>query len=424
MGVMRELMLQDAWDALGGAPGATAALEVRSAGPVLAGPLHVEELLVAAAGCALLAAAELVEVRSGRRPEVAIDTDRLAVAAGSERWVLRDGKTVGAAFDPLSAFMPAADGWVRLHGNYAWHRDALRRALGDGIPEAVRRLPALEVERSVVAAGGCAAAVRSASPLPAQPLVRWSAGPAAETPPAAVPRIVDFTRVIAGPVGTRMLAALGCEVIRIDDPRRPELPVLEIDGMLGKRRLALDLREAAARAEVERLLAGADAAVLGHRPGALDAFGLHPDALAERHPQLVVVTLSAWGETGPWATRRGFDSLVQAATGIAEAVRPATPQDAPGALPVQALDHGTGYLIAAAVLRALAVRAREGRSPRARLALAATADALLQQGRREPPEDRDVDPEPHLVTLGRVRVARPPGILDGTGLRWPRTPVD
>jgi crotonobetainyl-CoA:carnitine CoA-transferase CaiB-like acyl-CoA transferase len=280
-----------------------------------------------------------------------------------------------------------------------------------------------------VEAGGCAAAVRDAADWRASPpgravgeLVEWSPGPegvralgpAGELPASGV-RVVDLTRVIAGPVGTRMLAALGAQVTRIADPRRPELPLLALDGGVGKTWLELDLREAAGRSALEDLLAGADVVVSGHRPGALAAFGLDPDALAARHPHLVCVTLAAWGTRGPWGTRRGFDSLVQAATGIALAVR----EDPPGALPVQALDHATGYLLAAAALRGLAERHVLGRAPRAALALAATARALLGAGSREPAPDRRPDPGPHLVVRGRLRVAAPPGSLDGRPLAWP-----
>ena len=427
-------MLASTWAALGGDPAAPAALELRRAGPVLASPLAVEELLTAAAGSALLAAAELAERRTGRRPAVALDVDGLAVAAASERHLRLNGQVPGEAFAPLSAFLAAADGWIRTHANYPWHHAALLRALGTpddaaAVRAAVRERPAVAVERAVAEAGGAAAAVRAPGAwTTAAPLVAVEDGPATDrrlperTPgdlPAAGARVLDLTRVIAGPVGTRMLAALGAAVTRVDDPRRPELPLVDHDGGVGKRRLALDLRTPAGRDGLERELATADAVVLGARPGALDRHGLAPDALAARHPHAVVVTLTAWGGPGPSGALRGFDSLVQAATGIAEAVRPATPDAPPGALPVQALDHATGYLVAAATLRALAVRERTGRAGRAQLALAATAAHLLAAGRREPEPACEPDPAPHLVRLGDLVVAAPPGSVDGQQLRWP-----
>lgn len=441
-------LLADAWAALGGAPGDVAALELERHGPVLAAPLAVEELLVAAVGTTLLAAAELAEVRTGRRPAVALDVDAIAVAAASERHLRLDGERVGQLFDPVSAFWPARDGWVRLHGNYPWHRRAVLAALGVDTPDAIRSAVAArtagEVEDAVVAAGGCAAAVRTPEAWATHPagvaardhgLVARDPGPA--TPvrprsraadarlPAAGLRVLDLTRVIAGPVGTRMLAALGADVTRVGDPARPELDLLALEGGLGKRWLELELRTAAGAARLEDELVLADVVVAGHRPGALDRFGLSAAALAERHPQLVVISLSAWGTAGPWGGRRGFDSLVQAASGIAAAVADGPPERTrpPGALPVQALDHATGYLVAAAALRALTDRGRTGRAGRASLALAATAHTLLNAGWRPAAEAREPDPAPHLVELahprGRLRVVRPPGSLDGRRLAWP-----
>lgn len=436
-------LTEEVWRALGGAPEALGRVTPIGARDALPSPLAVEELLEASAGAALAAAAELAVARGLPAPHATLDRAHLAVAAASERHVRLDGAEVGVAFDPLSAFFPAADGWVRTHGNYPWHRAALLRAVGastpEDVPAAIAAMDALAVEEAVVAAGGCAVAVRSAAAWTATPqgaatpLVRTEDGPAtdaplAPAPPGALPaaglRVVDLTRVIAGPVGTRMLAALGADVTRVDDPARPELPLLVLDGGLGKSRVALDLAAADGRAALEALLADADAVVLGHRPGALDRFGLHPDALAGRHPQAVVVSLSAWGTDGPWGGRRGFDSLVQAASGIADALR--TPDGRPGALPVQALDHATGYLVAAATLRALTRRARDGVAPRARLALAATAHALLAAGPRAAPTTDAAPPDarPYLVTLdradGALTVVAPPGALDGVPLHWPR----
>ena len=398
---------------------ARAAVDVRGAPGALPGPLAAETLLISCAGAALAAAAGFEEVRTGRRPSVALERDRLAVAAASERHVRLDGRVPGITFHPLSAFFAGADGWIRTHANYPWHHDALLRAVGvaDGgsVAAAIAERPVLEVEEAVVAAGGCAAAARTAAPWEPLPLVARRPGPVTSPRPADPPRVIDLTRVIAGPVGTRYLAALGADVVRIDDPARPELPISALDGGLGKRTLAVDLRTD----DLDALLAAADVIVDGHRPGALDRFGLGPDALAERHPQLVHVSLSAWGERGPWGTRRGFDSLVQAASGIAEAITPSTPDRPPGALPVQALDHATGYLIAAAALDGLTERARTGEAPRFELALAATADALLALPRTDAP-GRPVDPAPHLVDLGRLRVALPPGEIDGVPLAWPQ----
>jgi crotonobetainyl-CoA:carnitine CoA-transferase CaiB-like acyl-CoA transferase len=180
--------------------------------------------------------------------------------------------------------------------------------------------------------------------------------------------------------------------------------------------------------------------VTGYRPGALDRFGLSPQALAERRPGVVVAQVSAWGAYGPWRERRGFDSLVQVATGIAVVEGSA---ERPGALPAQALDHGTGYLLAAGVLRALTERAEDGGSRFVRLALTRTARWLMTElpagnagtagntsttGNARHPYD---GPAPWLAerlaetdsAIGRLRYALPPVSFEGGPADWRRPPA-
>ena len=309
-------MLDSLWAALGGDHRELARLEVTGPRTTLTSTFAVTEAATAAVGASLLAATLGTDAR------VAVDTRQLAVAVRSERYVRRDGRSGGSPFDPLSAFHRTADGWLRLHANYAWHRAAALRVLGCAeaeAPVAIAQRDAVELETALHAAGGVGAAVRTGAQWrvaagPPPPLVeRRDLAPAAPRP-ARRPRVLDLTRVIAGPVATRTLAAHGADVLRLDAPHLPEIELQAWDMLPGKRSALIDLHDADTR---ERLLAGADVVVAGYRPGALDRFGLAPDALTERHPGLVVVTLSAWGTDGPWGTRRGFDSLVQAACGIA-----------------------------------------------------------------------------------------------------------
>ncbi|MFE7838520.1 CoA transferase, partial [Streptomyces sp. NPDC057474] len=235
-------------------------------------------------------------------------------------------------------------------------------------------------------------------------------------------RVLDLTRVIAGPVATRTLALLGADVLRVDPPGMPEILDQHADTGFGKRSATLDL--AADPGAFEALLADADVVVTGYRPGALDRFGLSPEALTERRPGLVVAQLSAWGAYGPWAGRRGFDSLVQVASGIAT-VEGSVEQ--PGALPAQALDHGTGYLLAAAVLRALTERLDGGGSRVVRLALARTA-AWLTDGIERGPDGVDVYDGPAAWLAerdsrsGRLRYALSPVSFEGGPGDWARPP--
>jgi crotonobetainyl-CoA:carnitine CoA-transferase CaiB-like acyl-CoA transferase len=141
--------------------------------------------------------------------------------------------------------------------------------------------------------------------------------------------------------------------------------------------------DSADRATFEDLLASADVVVCGYRPGALSPYGLDPEELTARRPGLVVATLSAWGAAGPWCDRRGFDSIVQAATGIAMAE--SADGTTPGALPAQALDHATGYLLAAAVMRALTRQLAGEGAMHVQMSLARTAHWLLDRDRPRMP---------------------------------------
>jgi crotonobetainyl-CoA:carnitine CoA-transferase CaiB-like acyl-CoA transferase len=201
------------------------------------------------------------------------------------------------------------------------------------------------------------------------------------------------------------------------------------DTLLGKRSAALNLADAGDTGVLHELLEKADAVVCGYRPGSLDQFGLDQDELAERHPGLVVVYLDAWGHTGPWSTRRGFDSVVQAATGVA--VEESQDGATPGALPCQLLDHGTGYLAAAAVLDGLRRQAAGGGTIVRRLSLARTALWLLTVSRSGRGEVRSTpdgfDPTPWLVQFedqsGAVEAVGPPGQLGDRPLKWARPPA-
>ncbi len=413
--------------------------------------LPVEEAAVASVALALLAAAGLGEEHS-RIPTVRVDRAQAAAAVRSERYFQLDGRPAGAGFAPLSRFWPTADGWLRSHANYPWHKAAFLEALGssddpDEVGQAIRSLPGAVVEQRVFAAGGVAAAVREASEWGSHPQGRGVAGEAlighevrgdgsprrraaAGDLPVQGVRVLDLTRVIAGPVCTRFLGALGADVLRVDPPGHPDMRPRDVaDTLFGKRSAALDLADADAAALLHQLLNGADAVVCGYRAGSLDRFGLAPDELAARHPGLVVVYLDAWGHTGPWAERRGFDSVVQAATGIA--ARESPDGVTPGALPCQLLDHGTGYLAAAAVLDGLRQQAASGGTVIRRLSLARTARWLLTAAQSGKPHQASTadpsDATPWLVRFQdearSVQAVGPPGWLADRPLSWPGPPA-
>jgi crotonobetainyl-CoA:carnitine CoA-transferase CaiB-like acyl-CoA transferase len=451
-----------AWAALGGEPSLIPRVSAVVRQGALAAVLPVRELARACVAACALAGAEWGARRAGlaRVPEVRVDDGAVATAFHSERHLRVDGRAP-ETFAPLSCFWPTADGWVRTHANYPHHRARLLGVLGlaaDASPDTVgavlARRAAVEVEETVCAAGGLAVALRTPEEWAAHPqgrvllelplVERERLDDAPARTPAPLPgppslpmaglRVLDLTRVVAGPVATRTLALLGADVLRIDSPRLPELPDQHLDMDFGKRSTTLDLAAPGDRAAFEELLSSADVVVTGYRPGALDRFGLSARALAARRPGLVVAQLSAWGAYGPWGGRRGFDSLVQVASGIA--VTEGTADGRPGVLPAQALDHGTGYLLAAAVLRSLTDQAEHGGSRVVRLALARTA-AWLTGARggagsgtgtavTEPGAPYG-DPSPWLAeadggAAGRLRYALSPVRFTGSPATWERTP--
>jgi crotonobetainyl-CoA:carnitine CoA-transferase CaiB-like acyl-CoA transferase len=216
----------------------------------------------------------------------------------------------------------------------------------------------------------------------------WSPSPAR---PLAGLRVLDLTRVLAGPVATRFLAGFGADVLRIDPPEWDEPGVIP-EVTLGKRCARLDLRKPSSQRTLVELLRGAHVLMHGYRPGAMEGLGLDAQRRQALSPGLIDVSLNAYGWSGPWRERRGFDSLVQMSSGIADAGMQWSGKDRPTPLPVQALDHATGYLLAAAAIRGLTHRFKTSQGSEARASLARTAHLLMS------------DP-PGTVTGGRVNAA-------------------
>ncbi|GAA3098950.1 CoA transferase [Streptosporangium carneum] len=379
-----------------------------------------------------------------------MDVREAAVAFRDERHFRVDG----AGLNPWAAVSGdyrTVDGWVRLHCNFDHHRDAALAALGlpagsgvDAVTRACAGRSAVELEEAVTAAGGCAAAMRSRAEWRAHPQGRAVAtlpligvtqmdggraerdgGGAGRGRPLDGVRVLDLTRVIAGPVATRTLAAHGAKVLGVGADHLPEIPGLMIGTAFGKRSCHLDLRTREGAAALRDLVAGADVLVQSYRPGALEALGFGPRELAGIRPGIVCVDISAYGSHGPWAGRRGFDSLVQMVCGMAHeggnGLRPRP-------LPAQVLDHATGYLAAFGAMAALLRRSAEGGSWRVELSLARTALWLDSLGR----VDGGDTPEPEVADLlgemdsrfGRLTYVRPPGTVDGASPYWAGPPPE
>ncbi|SNT20161.1 CoA transferase [Tropicimonas sediminicola] len=349
-----------------------------------------------------------------------------------------EGWELPGAWDSIAGNYRAADGWIRLHTNAPRHRAAALSVLGctperEAVARGVRHWDKDALETAVVTAGGAAGAMRGLADwarhpqgraVAGEPLVAWAhKGDAPGELRLDGLRVLDLTRVLAGPVATRFLAGFGANVLRIDPPDWNE-PGVEPEVTLGKRCAGLDLKLPADRARFETLLRSADVLVHGYRPEALDRLGFGAERRRSLAPAVIEVTLDAFGWTGPWAGRRGFDSVVQMSCGLADEGMRQAQADRPVALPVQALDHATGYLMAAAVLRALRIRNDCGQALSARLSLARTAHLLVSAGLHSPaapmpPENyADLAPETEATGWGPASRIAFPVEVDGNGPRW------
>ena len=420
--------------------------------PVLPSDFKIATVAAASIAAAGLAAAELWRLRSGRRQHVAVDARAAAAAFRSERYLRVDGRTPPGAWHPVSGFYRAGDErWIQLHCNFPHHREGALRVLGcdgirDAVTAAVAKRKAAELEDGLAAAGLCAGMVRApaewqqhpearaVATLPLFEIVRIGDAPAeaagrGERPLSGV-RVLDLTRVIAGPVCGRTLAGHGANVLLVTAEHLPAIEVHLMDGGFGKRSARLDLRRADHLEQLRVLMRHADVVCQSYRPGALAARGLSPEDLARLRPGIVYVTLSAYGHVGPWRERRGFDSLVQSVSGIAHEGGVAAGTDGPRHLPAQALDHATGYLAAFGAMVALARRAREGGSYLVRVSLAQTGRWLDRLGRvagHGVPDPRVEDVEAFLQTtatpFGVLRHVSPAPILSETPASWARPSV-
>lgn len=402
----------------------------------------VTDLACASIAAAGQAVGELLHQQTGQLSAVAVDR-RLA-----SFWFSASLRPIGwqvpPLWDAIAGDYASRDGWIRLHTNAPHHRAAAERVLGACADRAamaakVAQWASADLEQAVVDAKGCAAEMRSwpqwqqhpqGLAVNAEPLVDfieqtdekrvvWQGSIAR---PLAGIKVLDLTRVLAGPTASRFLAGLGANVLRLDPPSWNE-PGVVPEMTVGKRCARLDLQVPADRAVFEGLLKDADILLHGYRADALEHLGLGVERRRQLAPGLIDVCLNAYGWSGPWRNRRGFDSLVQMSSGIAEAGQRCTHSDKPTPLPVQALDHATGYLMAASALRLLTARLANGRGGSARLSLARTAKLLIEHGpgmldplRAE--DALDQDPAIEQTAWGPARRLRVPVQISGTAVQW------
>lgn len=372
--------------------------------PVLPSSFAVGTAAQVPIAAAALAACELGHARGQRRQDVHVDMQHAALECVG--WFSVDGR-VPEMWDKFSGLYRCADGWVRVHANFAHHRDGALRLLGLApataqrvdAERALRAWCALDFEQAAAEQGLVVAALRrfdewdqhpQGQAVAAQPLIsfeRIGDAPRISLPrleadqrPLSGLRVLDLTRILAGPACGRALAAYGAEVMLLNAPHLPNIESIASTSR-GKLSALLDLRTDKGREELNRLLAGSHVFVQGYRPGGMEDLGYCPQALAQRKPGIVCISLSAYGTEGPWRSRRGFDSLVQTVMGFNHAESEAAGTAEPKALPMQILDYATGHLMAFAAAAALWRQMHEGGSWHVRVSLARTGHWIRSLGR-------------------------------------------
>jgi crotonobetainyl-CoA:carnitine CoA-transferase CaiB-like acyl-CoA transferase len=426
--------------------------------PILPTPFRIGETSAAALAAVGLAASELWELRTGRRQQVAVDTRQATASLRSTHYMKMDGAPVSTERNTVMGTYPAKNGrWSYLHCNFPNHRAAALGVLGvaedrEAVRQAVAKWDALELEEAIIAAKGAGGMVRSMdewakhpqaaaiASLPLMEIVKIGDSPKEQLPdgdrPLSGVRVLDLTRVLAGPTCARTLAEHGADVLKITAAHLPNLGYQEYDTGHGKLSAHLDLRDHQDSETLRGLVREADVFSQGYRPGTLGDRGFSPEALAKVRPGIVFVSLSAFGHVGPWASRRGFDTVVQTVSGITARQGAVCPGSAPGPqfYPVSAIDYVTGYLMAFGAMVALARRARDGGSWLVRISLAQTGRWLVGRGEVPETELTDVPKEFTAAELerwtmtsdtpaGRLHHLGPVVRLSDTPPRWARPAV-
>ena len=424
------------------------------ADPVFRTPFRVATAGAAALAACGVAAARLWELRGGRAQPVSVNLRAAAASLRSATYMLIDGQPLPPVWDPFSGFYPVREGWINIHCNFVNHRAAALGVLGvdesagrEAAEAASRGWDGVDLESAIHAAGGCAGLARSAeawalhpqaAAVALQPLL--SIERIGDSAPEALPgvgrplagvRVLDLTRVLAGPTCARSLAEHGADVLKISAEHLPDSGPVELDTGIGKLSARLDLRTASGAETLRALARSADVFSQSYRPGSLAARGFSPEELARLRPGVVCVSLSAWGGGGPWRERRGFDSIVQTVSGMALA---SGEGGKPRLLPVSAIDYVSGYLMAFGAMTALARRTREGGSWLVRVSLARTGQWIVERGMLEASALEGVPadlPEAEIAKLstevnapgGRLRFLKPVIGLPETPPHWTRPPV-
>jgi crotonobetainyl-CoA:carnitine CoA-transferase CaiB-like acyl-CoA transferase len=439
-------MVGDLLREVGVPPEAAARATVEGRDPVLAARFPIGQAAATALAAAASVAALLWRDRTGQEQDVRVDVRRAAASlVGYTLQRLEPEPLPARPPNPLVGLYRCAGGrWIHLHGSFPKLAGGTVRVLRcaaehDSIAAAAAGWDAFELEAALAAAGTCGAVVRTAEEWERTPqagavalLGRVRVERVADSPPEPVGdgrrplggvRVLDLTRVLAGPAHGRLLAEHGADVLLVNSPNLPNVPAFVLDTSHGKRSAFLDLERPDEAARLRELAGGADVFVQGYRSGTLERRGLGPEELAAARPGLISVTINCYGDAGPWRERPGWEQLAQSATGLAAA------QGAPGPprlMPAAACDYTTGYLAALGTLAALWRRGHEGGSYHVRASLCQTGAWLAGLGPTRDPDAaaglgdltawmRETD-----TALGRLRHLAPVAEMTATPPRWAR----
>jgi crotonobetainyl-CoA:carnitine CoA-transferase CaiB-like acyl-CoA transferase len=384
--------------------------------PLFQSPFRIGETAADALAARGVAANDLWQLRTGRRQAVGVDVRAAAATSlsGGHLTLRRDAQgiyqpiPVSPALKHMVALTQpwqAADGrWVLPHTNLPHLERRVLDVLNcestpEGVAQGVSRWRSDELEDAIAAAHACAGKVRTPQEwlehphgayLASRPVVeitKIADGNPVPLPPGSQPasgiRVLDLTRILAGPTAGIGMAEHGADVLMVTAPSLPQVPDFVRDTSHGKRSCFLDIHRADQAARLRELAREADVFIDGYRPGRLAAHGFGVDELAKMRPGLVHVTVNCYGSGGPWASRAGWDQVAQAVTGICHTQGLATKAGQPKLTPVFMCDFLTGFLGTFGAMLALARRAREGGSYRVQVSLCQSAMLLQRQGLME-----------------------------------------
>ncbi|KAJ7580224.1 CoA-transferase family III domain-containing protein [Mycena floridula] len=381
--------------------------------PVLNSSFRLGTAAQTAIGLAALSAAHLHRLRTGLMQDVSVEARHAVLEFHSEAWYSISNEAPKKVWDTIAGLYQTRNfrGWVRIHTNFPHHRKGILDLLNvadsaqlvkEQVQAALLQWDSVLFETEAASRGLCATALRSfedwddlqgdafVGVLPVEIRKVGEAPPRipiSGNRPLDGTRVLDLSRVLAGPVAGRNLAAHGADVLLVTSPKLPALPALDLDTSRGKRTTQLDLTIPHDKHVLEELVTGTDVFLQAYRPGGLASKGFSVDDVTRMKPGIVYASLTAWGWQGNWKERKGFDSLVQTATGfnVAEgrafSLYDKSDDTRPRPFPVQALDHAAGYLLAFGINTALCKTIADGGSYEVRVSLAAVGQWVRSLGR-------------------------------------------